>query len=73
MVGAGPPHTAEHTEITMQSTDQPEPKGTLKPQPDTVIDEPATIEACAADYEQRSTGNPNGSFTATPHTQHRRN
>lgn len=37
------------------------------PQPDTVIAEPATVEAAAADYAGRSTDAPER-ITAQPHT-----
>lgn len=43
------------------------------PQPNTVIAEPATVEACRADYADRNNGrNPAGHITATPHTYGRR-
>lgn len=72
MAGAGPPHTAEHPEIVMKSTDQPKPQATpAAPQPNVVAAEPATVEACAMDYQQRTEANPGGHFTATPHTHHR--
>lgn len=41
MAGAGPPHTAEHPEITVKRTDQPQPEPT-----------PARGEQIGADDEQ---------------------
>lgn len=38
------------------------------PQPSTVVAEPATPEACAAEYAQRGTTTTTGQITATPHT-----
>jgi hypothetical protein len=34
--------------------------------------EPATVEACQMDYQQRTEAGPGGHFSATPHTHHRR-
>jgi hypothetical protein len=48
---------------------EPTPDG---PQPNTVAAEPATVEACQLDYQQRTEANPGGHFSATPHTHHRR-
>jgi hypothetical protein len=72
MAGAGPPHTAEHPEITVKSTETPADQPTpAAPQPNTVIDEDATVDNCAADYQQRTEAGPGGHFTATPHTYRR--
>jgi hypothetical protein len=39
------------------------------PQPSTVVAEPATVQACQADYQQRDTsGITTGHVTAQPHT-----
>jgi hypothetical protein len=54
-------------------TDQPQPEPTpTAPQPNTVAAEPATVETCQMDYQQRTEANHGGHFTATPHTHHRR-
>lgn len=56
------------TKRTDQSPDQPTPAA---PQPNTVAAEPATVENCQLDYQQRTEAGPGGHFTATPHTHHR--
>ncbi|MGW5352187.1 hypothetical protein ACWERV_16960 [Streptomyces sp. NPDC004031] len=56
----------------MQRTETPTPEPTPGPQPNTVAAEPATVEACANDYQQRSNEHTGGHSSATPHTFHRR-
>jgi hypothetical protein len=51
-----------------QSPHRPSP---ARPQPSTVLAEPATPEACADDYDQRG-GLTVGQVAATPHTHGRK-
>lgn len=51
----------------VQSSDHP-----TAPQPSTVADEPATVQACADDYADRTGGTNPGQITATPHTHGRK-
>ncbi|WP_159011756.1 hypothetical protein [Streptomyces sp. NRRL F-5123] len=56
----------------MKRTETPAPEPTPGPQPNVVSAEPATVEACANDYQQRNDEHAGGHSSASPHTFHRR-
>lgn len=57
----------------MKRSDHPPGQPTpTAPQPSTVVAEPATVEACADDYADRTGSTNPGQIAASPHTHGRR-